>query len=110
MGEFVIMLCSLRLVLPHMDKTVSSVFADERASAPGSRNGPEARAWHKTIIKKWAAGLPGGPARGQAGENLATYTSNGSIPTSARRMSIRSGSSQGQGRGAPSRTPAIWVP
>lgn len=43
----------------------------------------------------------------QAMGNLATYSSKGSMPTSARSSSMRSGSSQGQGTGAPSFTPAI---
>ncbi|SFY32808.1 hypothetical protein SAMN02787144_101860 [Streptomyces atratus] len=46
----------------------------------------------------------------QAIANLATYSSKGSMPTSARSSSIRSGSSQGHGSGVPSFTPAICVP
>lgn len=40
-------------------------------------------------------------------ENFATYSSKGSMPTSARSSSKRSGSSQGRETGAPSFTPAI---
>ncbi|CAM5577088.1 hypothetical protein SVIOM74S_02400 [Streptomyces violarus] len=53
---------------------------------------------------------PRSPARRQVVENLATYSSKGSMPTSARSSSTRSGSAQGHGTGAPSFTPAICVP
>lgn len=48
--------------------------------------------------------------RRQAIAYLATYSAKGSMPTSARSSSTRSGSAQGHGTGAPSRTPAICVP
>lgn len=75
-----------------------------RCQPRGSSGGSSRGGWARAVIRRTRPGT--GTGR-QATENLATYSSKGSMPTSARSSSMRSGSSQGHGTGAPSFTPAI---